>query len=95
MKGERTDQLRGANPGRIGRPRGRTTHLVLARVLALSAADAERRRRLRSYCFYSFKPRRHGVGASSGRARALVLILDDNGARAAGKRVADRHCCGS
>lgn len=66
--------------------KARTTHLVLACVLAPSTADAQRRRRLGSHRVDPFESRVGNVGPG---LKELVLRAGDAGA--AGEGVADRH----
>jgi hypothetical protein len=91
-------------PGQSGdRERGRmhavehTTQLVLARVLAPPASDAERRRCLGPDRVHPLEAGVRSVrGPRGSRAGALVLVLDGAGAGGpARERVADGHCVGT
>lgn len=77
----RRQRRRGGGGGRL-----HTTHLVLASVMALVAADGQRRGRLGADRVDAFKA---GLAMLLGM---LVFVVAGNGhAWAAGKRIADRH----
>ena len=65
-----------------------TTHLVFAGIMALVAANAQRRRCLGSDCIHALKARLLVLLG----ARILVIVGACR-ARAAGKGIADRHWC--